>query len=85
MVRVDIDQVDLADASGEEKVLLIDDALSRLESLHPEKAQIVMLKYYGGHSNQKVAEILGISERTVERHWAYSKAWLFQSISGGEG
>lgn len=85
MVRVDIDQVDLADTSGEEKVLLIDEALSRLESVHPEKAQIVLLKYYGGHSNHRVAEIMGMSERTVERHWAYCKAWLFQSISAGEG
>lgn len=79
-IRIDIEKVDLAHTSAEEKVLLIDEALSRLEESSPDKARVVMLKYYGGHSNQKVGEILGVSERTVERHWAYCKAWLFQSI-----
>ena len=82
-LRVDIEHLDLADTSCEDKVLLIDEALSRLESVSPEKAKIVMLKYYGGHSNRKIAEILEVSERTVERHWAYCKAWLFQSITEG--
>ena len=80
-VRVDIEHVELAETSCEEKVLLIDEALSRLEAVAPDKAKIVMLKYYGGHSSKKIAEILDVSERTVERHWAYCKAWLFQSIT----
>jgi RNA polymerase sigma factor (TIGR02999 family) len=79
-IQVDIEHVELAQTSCEEKVLLIDEALSRLEAISPDKAKVVMLKYYGGHSSTRVAEILEVSERTVERHWAYCKAWLFQSI-----
>jgi len=40
----------------------------------------VVMKFFGGLTNQEVAKILGVAERTVERQWAYAKAWLFQNI-----
>lgn len=46
----------------------------------PEKARVVMLKFFGGLTNQEVAASLEVTERTVERQWAYAKAWLFRSI-----
>ena len=79
-VRVDIEKIDLAESSPEEKILLIDEALEQFQVASPEKAKVVMLKFFGGHSNGEVADMLGLSERTVERHWAYAKAWLFQQI-----
>jgi RNA polymerase sigma factor (TIGR02999 family) len=79
-MRIDVDEVELAEALPEEKVLLIDDALERLQLQDPEKAHVVVLKFFGGLSNQEVAESMGVTERTIERHWAYAKAWLFQSI-----
>lgn len=79
-VRLLIDDVDLATTTPEEKILLIDEALERLEAEDPEKAEVVKLKFFGGHTNQEVAEALEVSERTVERYWAYAKAWLYQSI-----
>jgi RNA polymerase sigma factor (TIGR02999 family) len=79
-VRLDIEQIELAATIPEEKVLLIDDALERFQSQDSEKARVVVLKFFGGLTNQEVAESMGVTERTVERHWAYAKAWLFQSI-----
>ncbi|HUJ42399.1 MAG TPA: sigma-70 family RNA polymerase sigma factor [Opitutaceae bacterium] len=79
-VRLDIDQLELAATTPDEKVLLIDEALERLQAQDPEKARIVVLKFFGGRTNQEVAEIMGVTERTVERHWAYAKTWLFQII-----
>lgn len=79
-VRVGMEQLDLAATTPEEKVLMIDDALARLREQDPEKAQVVVLKFFGGLTNAEAAENLGVTERTVERHWAYAKAWLFQSI-----
>jgi RNA polymerase sigma factor (TIGR02999 family) len=79
-IKVDIDDLDLAAATPDEKVLLINEALERLRTEDAEKARIVVLKFFGGLTNQEVAENLGVTERTVERHWAYAKAWLFQSI-----
>jgi RNA polymerase sigma factor (TIGR02999 family) len=79
-VRVDPEQIDLVATTPDEKVLLINDALERLQAQDPEKAQIVVLKFFGGRTNREVAESLAVTERTVERHWAYAKAWLFQNI-----
>ena len=79
-VRVDIEHVELAATTPDEKILLINEALERLQVHDPEKARVVVLKFFGGHTNHEVAESLGLTERTVERHWAYAKAWLFQNI-----
>ena len=79
-VRVDSDQIELAATTPDEKVLLINDALEQLQVQDPEKAKVVVLKFFGGRTNQEVAESLAVTERTVERHWAYAKAWLFQHI-----
>ena len=78
--RLDIDEMELAETTPDEKILLIDEALDRLQADDPEKARVVLLKFFGGRTNQEVAEMLGVTERTVERHWAYAKAWLFDSI-----
>jgi RNA polymerase sigma factor (TIGR02999 family) len=81
-LRLDIEGLDLAAATPDDRILLIDDALEQLKAEDPERARIVMLKFFGGLTNQEVAEILNVTERTVERQWAYAKAWLFQAIKG---
>jgi RNA polymerase sigma factor (TIGR02999 family) len=78
--RLDIEGLELAAASPDNKVLLMDEALEKLRAEDPEKARIVVMKFFGGLTNQEVAENLGVTERTVERQWAYAKAWLFRSI-----
>ncbi len=77
---VNVDEFEIAATTPDEKVLLIDEALERLRAEDPEKARLVVLKFFGGHTNQEVAEIMNVTERTVERHWAFAKAWLFRAI-----
>ena len=82
-VRIDFDDVEdmeLASATCDEKVLLIDEALNRLQAEDPRKARIVILKFFGGLTDREAALNLGVTERTVERHWAYARAWLLRSI-----
>lgn len=79
-LRVELEGLDLADTTPDDKVLLIDEALVRLEREDPEKARIVALKFFGGLTNQEVAQSLGVTERTIERQWAFAKAWIFRSI-----
>ncbi|HEY4414944.1 MAG TPA: sigma-70 family RNA polymerase sigma factor [Verrucomicrobiae bacterium] len=79
--RVDIESLELSDTTPDEKVLLINDALEQLEQEHPERGRVVVLKYFGGLTNKEVSEMLGISERTVDRHWVCAKEWLFRKVS----
>jgi RNA polymerase sigma factor (TIGR02999 family) len=78
--RVNIADLDLAQASADDHVLLINEALESLEREDPERARIVVLKFFGGLTNPEVAENLGIGERSVERQWAAAKVRLFQWI-----
>jgi RNA polymerase sigma factor (TIGR02999 family) len=80
LVRVDISAIDLAETTPDDKILMIDEALDRLKGEDPERAQVVVLKFFGGLTNREVAETLGVTERTIERQWAFAKAWLFRCI-----
>jgi RNA polymerase sigma factor (TIGR02999 family) len=79
-LRLDIETVPLAEATPDEKVLLINEALEHLEAENPQRAKVVVMKFFGGLTNLEAARSLGVAERTVERQWAFAKAWLFQKI-----
>lgn len=74
----------VAETTPEEKVLLIDEGLKKLEVSNPERAKVVLLKFFGGLTNKEVGESLGMSERSVDRHWACAKAWLLQWMNGAD-
>ena len=80
MERWDIQGLDLAQAAPNDQILLINEALENLEREDPDRARIVVLKFFGGLTNREVAETLGIGERSVEREWAAAKVRLFQWI-----
>ena len=79
-------QVDLNESLAlpvEQKTDLValDDALSRLADLNARQSQIVELRYFGGLSEEEIAETLGISSRTVRRDWSLARAWLFRELT----
>ena len=78
--RLDIEELELAEMTPDDNVLLINEALEKLEQEDPEQARVVVLKFFGGLTNLEVAENLGIAERTVDRQWACAKARLFRWI-----
>jgi RNA polymerase sigma factor (TIGR02999 family) len=78
--REDCEGIEIAAPDTDERVLAVHDALSRLAAVDPEKAEVVKLRYFVGLSIEQTAEALGISERTVARHWTFARAWLFDSI-----
>jgi len=79
-VHVNIEDVDVADELPEERFLMIDDALQRLQMKDAELAQIVMLKFFAGLTNVQVAEAVGVTERTIQNKWTFAKAWLIKDI-----
>jgi RNA polymerase sigma factor (TIGR02999 family) len=58
----------------------LDEALSALDRLAPEKARVVELRYFAGLSIQDTADTLGIAPATVKRHWAFARAWLCNAL-----
>jgi RNA polymerase sigma factor (TIGR02999 family) len=64
-----------------EEVISLDDALKNLAKMDPRKVQIVEMKFFGGLTNEEVAEVLKVTCRTVEREWRKAKAWLHRAIS----
>jgi RNA polymerase sigma factor (sigma-70 family) len=77
---VDADAIALAAPESDERLLAVHEALDELGREQSEKAEIVKLRFFVGMSDREVAEALGLSERTVERYWAYSKAWLLRRL-----
>lgn len=66
------------------KLLALDDALTRLEAIDPEKTRMVELRFFSGLSIEETAEVLAVSTRTVDRQWQTAKAWLHREIAGGK-
>jgi RNA polymerase sigma factor (TIGR02999 family) len=83
--RLNIDDMDLAAAAPDDRILLVDEALARLEAEDPGSARLVTLKFFGGFTNAEIAQMEGLSERTLERQWAYAKGSLYQLIQDALG
>jgi RNA polymerase sigma factor (TIGR02999 family) len=81
--RVDLDAADQPhDALGPDdaQLLALDEALSRLNAANPRRAEIVMLRYFGGLSIEDTANALELSPATVKREWALAKAELYEQL-----
>jgi RNA polymerase sigma factor (TIGR02999 family) len=65
-------------------VLAVEEALAEFERDYPRQAQVVTLSFFGGLSAAEIAEVLGLSTRTVERDWRFAKAWLNGRLSESE-
>ena len=63
------------------EILSLDDALKRLAVIDERKSRIVELRYFGGLTTQETAEVLGLSDATVEREWTKARAWLYRELS----
>lgn len=81
MTTVDMDELDLMAPAPSDELVKIDSALRKFARVDPEKAELVKLKFFVGLTTEEAARILGISEPTAKRYWAYSRAWLFREIS----
>jgi RNA polymerase sigma factor (TIGR02999 family) len=67
-------------AGADTDVLAVDEALARLAGEHPEKAELVKLRYFAGLTLGDAASALGISVATAGRHWRYARAWLAREL-----
>src|SRR5438105_5381462 len=74
---------DIGQSSAVEPIdlLALEEALQKLEQQHPDKAQIIKLRFFAGCTLEETARALGISRATAQRNWAYARAWLFGQLN----
>lgn len=83
-LRVSFDEAAIVSGQRAAELIALDDALNALTAFDSRKSRIVELRFFGGLSNEEVAEVMGMSLRTVEREWRKAKVWLHHAISKGE-
>jgi len=82
--RINLDDVDVASEVEDDQLLALNEALERFSAQDKTKAELVKLRYFAGLTIAEAAQVLGVSEPTAKRYWAYARAWLYREISGGQ-
>jgi len=77
---VPLDGLDLPAPIADERLLCIHEVLDQLEAEDALKARIVKMRFFSGMNYDEIAALLEIHEKTVRRHWALAKLWLYQQI-----
>lgn len=81
-LRVEFDGLELAAAERDVDLLALDSALERLERLNERTSRVLEMIYFGGLTQDSVAEVLNISRRTVDRDLNLGRAWLKRELGG---
>jgi RNA polymerase sigma factor (TIGR02999 family) len=79
--RIEFEALAERSAASASEVLGVHEALDKLAVLHPDKAELVKLRYFAGLTLQEAADVLGISRATADRHWGFARTWLYCEIS----
>jgi RNA polymerase sigma factor (TIGR02999 family) len=82
--RVELDK-QLALARGGERILALDEALTRLAQVRPQAAKLVQLRFFAGLPVDEAALAIGISSRSARRLWVFAQAWLRREMESMEG
>jgi RNA polymerase sigma factor (TIGR02999 family) len=81
---VSLSLVEAPSGQPDVELIALEQALGRLAELDARKVRVVELKFFGGLSAREIAEVMQISDATVEREWAFARAWLYRTIEGSE-
>ena len=81
-VHLDADSLPVCAGERGADLLALDDALSALDSLDPQAARVVELRYFGGYTDSEVAEALNVSVAKVRRDWEFARSWLYDQMKG---
>jgi RNA polymerase sigma factor (TIGR02999 family) len=79
--RVPLDEVG-SWVESPDQLLSLDEALARFAAEEPRKAELVVLRFFGGMTTPEAAQVLEVSVPTAERWWTFARAWLFAELDG---
>ena len=83
--RVNVEQVQLAEAMRPEELLALDDALARLEEFDPQAAELVKLRYFAGFTQHQAAQLVHLNKRAADRLWSFARAFLLKELRATPG
>src|SRR5579859_1975456 len=83
--KISLDEAHLCSEDRLEDLLVIDEALTRLEKSDQTQSRIVELRFFGGLTVGEIAEYLHMNEYMVEREWSFAKAWLYSELKTSHG
>ena len=79
--RVPLDEDKLAERVRAQELLALDEALRKLEQIDERQCKVVMYRFFGGLTEEEVAELLGVTSRTVRRDWVKARGWLYRELA----
>jgi RNA polymerase sigma factor (TIGR02999 family) len=82
--RLDLDRLAVVDDASQQELLALDNALEQLAQQHKPCAELVKLRFFTGLTQEQAAACLGISRRTANRYWAFSRVWLYDALRKGD-
>ena len=71
---------DSIDTEEADRILAVHEALTKLELVSPQRAQLVKLRFFSGMTLEEIASLQGISHRSAHRDWAMAKVWLYRQL-----
>jgi RNA polymerase sigma factor (TIGR02999 family) len=83
--KVPLEEAAVVGGGKPAELVALDEALKALAEIDPRRARVVELKYFGGLSNEEIAEVLKVHTNTVTRDWNMARAWLYKELSGTGG
>ena len=81
---VRVENLDRFSSPDDDQLLALDEALAALSKLRPRAARVVELRFFGGFSHEQIGGLLGLERRTVDRDWAFARAWLLGALRQGQ-
>jgi len=82
VLKLSIDAAEVIAVNEHEDVAAVDEALTRLQAVHPRPARVVELRFFGGLTLEETATALDVSVDTVKRDWRFAKVWLLRDLDG---
>lgn len=80
-VALSLDEVEVPVAERADELIALDGALARLEETDVELARLVEWRFFAGLSVEEIADLHGVSDRTVKRRWRLARAFLLQELA----
>lgn len=79
--RLSLEDANISVEQDATDLIALDEALTSLAKFDERKSRVVELLYFGGLENKEAAEVLGVSEKTIQRDWKMAKLWLYRELS----